>query len=73
MSGSQAIVDIAIADGATLSARCEHPLGAFENPLSRAQIEQKFRTYAQDVLPDTHIADVSRRSSGWKISARCAS
>ena len=58
VNGSQAIVDIEMADGATLSARCEHPLGSFENPLSRAQIEQKFRTYAQDFLPDAHIADV---------------
>jgi 2-methylcitrate dehydratase PrpD len=58
VGGSQATVDIELADGATLSARCEHPLGAFENPVSRAQIEQKFRTYAQDFLPDAHIADV---------------
>jgi 2-methylcitrate dehydratase PrpD len=58
ISGSQSIVDIDMADGKTLSARCEHPLGAFENPLSRAQIEQKFRTYAQGFLPDAHIADV---------------
>jgi 2-methylcitrate dehydratase PrpD len=57
VGGSQAAVDIAMTDGATLSARCEHPLGAFENPVSRAQIEQKFRTYAQGFLPDAHIAD----------------
>jgi 2-methylcitrate dehydratase PrpD len=58
VGGSQATVDIELADGATLSARCEHPLGAFENPVSRGQIEQKFRTYAQGFLPDAHIADV---------------
>ena len=58
VGGSQAVVEIELADGATLSARCEHPLGAFENPVSRAQIEQKFRTYAQSFLPDTHVADV---------------
>src|ERR1700744_3368183 len=58
VSGSQATVDIAMADGSTLSARCEHPLGAFENPVSGAQIAQQFRTYAQDFLPDAHIADV---------------
>ena len=51
VGGSQAIVDIEMADGATLSARCEHPLGSFENPLSRAQIEQKFRTYAKASWP----------------------
>src|SRR5271168_5059432 len=32
---SQAKVDVAIDDGSVLSARCEHPLGALENPLSR--------------------------------------
>jgi len=58
IDGSQAIVDIDTADGATFSAKCEHPLGAYENPLSRAQIEQKFRTYARGVLPDAAIADV---------------
>jgi 2-methylcitrate dehydratase PrpD len=58
VGGSQAIVDIEIADGATLSARCIHPLGSFENPLSRAQIEQKFRAYAKGVLPESHVTDV---------------
>src|SRR6202140_252836 len=57
VGGSQATVDIAMADGTTHTVRCEHPLGAFENPVSRAQIEQKFRTYAQNFLPDAHIAD----------------
>jgi 2-methylcitrate dehydratase PrpD len=58
VGGSQAVVDIEIADGKTLSARCQHPLGSFENPLSRAQIEQKFRTYAKDFLPDNQVAEV---------------
>jgi 2-methylcitrate dehydratase PrpD len=56
--GSQASVDIDTAAGATLSARCEHPLGAFEDPLSRRQIEQKFRTYAEAVLSEAQVADV---------------
>ena len=58
IDGSQALVDIDTADGATLSARCEHPLGSCENPLSRAQIEQKFRTYAQGFMPDRAVDDV---------------
>ena len=58
IDGSQAIVEIDTADGATFSAKCEHPLGAYENPLTRAQIEQKFRSYARGVLPDAAIADV---------------
>jgi 2-methylcitrate dehydratase PrpD len=55
VKGSQAKVDVVMDGGATLSARCEHPLGSFENPLPRAQIEQKFRTYAASVLPAAAI------------------
>jgi 2-methylcitrate dehydratase PrpD len=58
LSGSQAKMDVILSDGATLSAHCEHPLGAFENPLSRAQVEQKFRLYAASVLPDVRIEQV---------------
>jgi len=50
VKGSQAKVDVMMDDGATFAAACEHPLGSFENPLSRGQIEQKFRTYAAGVL-----------------------
>ncbi len=56
VTGSQAKVDVVMDDGATRSARCEYPLGSAENPLSRAQIEQKFRLYADGVLPDANIA-----------------
>jgi 2-methylcitrate dehydratase PrpD len=50
VKGSQAKVDVVMDDGPTFSAACEHPLGSFENPLSRGQIEQKFRTYAAGIL-----------------------
>jgi 2-methylcitrate dehydratase PrpD len=55
---AQAAVEIETADGAVLSSRCEHPLGSCENPLSRAQVEQKFRTYARGQLPDPLVAEV---------------
>ena len=58
VAGSQAVVDVDLADGTTLAALCRHPLGSFENPLSRAQIEQKFRAYAKDFLPESHVAEV---------------
>jgi 2-methylcitrate dehydratase PrpD len=58
LSNAQAAVEIETVDGAVLAARCEHPLGAYENPLSRAQVEQKFRTYAQGQLPDPLIDEV---------------
>ena len=58
LSGSQAKVDLLLTDGARLSAHCEHPLGAFENPLSQSQVEQKFRLYAAGLLPDARIEEV---------------
>src|SRR5262249_48280940 len=55
LSGVQAVVEIETDQG-TLTARCEHPRGSAENPLSRAQIESKFRTYADGVLAPAAIA-----------------
>jgi 2-methylcitrate dehydratase PrpD len=55
---SQAKVDIAMDDGTVLAARCEHPLGSLENPVSRAQVEQKFRLYAEGVIPQANVARV---------------
>ena len=56
LTGVQAVVKIET-DGATLTARCDHPRGSAENPLSRAQIESKFRTYADGVLAPSAIAE----------------
>jgi 2-methylcitrate dehydratase PrpD len=58
IEGSQAKVDVETVDGQTFASRCDYPLGSYENPLSRGQIEQKFRTYAKGALPDAHVADV---------------
>jgi len=58
LTGAQAVVTIEMADGTTLEARCEHPRGSFENPLSRAQIEGKFRTYADSRIPHDRSDDV---------------
>jgi 2-methylcitrate dehydratase PrpD len=56
LSGVQAAVEIET-DGTTLNTRCDHPRGSAENPLSRAQIETKFRTYAEGVLSPTAITE----------------
>jgi len=58
LSGVQAIVEIETVAGKTLSSRCDHPRGSPENPLSRAQIESKFRTYARGRLSDGQVEDV---------------
>jgi 2-methylcitrate dehydratase PrpD len=64
LSGNVCAVEIEMVDGKTLSSRCEHPRGSPKNPLSRAQIETKFRSYAKGVLPDAQceaaIAAVNR-------------
>jgi 2-methylcitrate dehydratase PrpD len=58
LTGVQAVVEIEMLDGKTLSARCDHPRGSAENPLSRAQIESKLRTYADGVLSPAHVDQV---------------
>lgn len=50
LSNGQAIAEIDLRNGQTLSARCDHPLGAPENPLSAAQCEQKLRSCADGRL-----------------------
>jgi hypothetical protein len=47
-----------MADSQSFSARCDHPLGAPENKLSRPQVEAKFRTYAAERLAQPQIEDV---------------
>jgi len=58
LTGVQSTVEIEVADGSKLTSRCEHPRGSYENPLSRAQVESKFRTYAKGLLSDAHIDGV---------------
>lgn len=58
LTGVQATVEIDMADGSTLAMRCDHPRGSYENPLTRTQVEGKFRTYAKGVLSDSHIDGV---------------
>jgi len=58
LSGNVCTVDIEMTDGRTLSERCEHPRGSHENPLTRAQIEDKFRTYARGAISDSAANEV---------------
>jgi 2-methylcitrate dehydratase PrpD len=58
LSGVQALAEVEMMNGEKFSVRCEHPLGAPENRLSRAQVEDKFRTYAKGRLSDVRIEDV---------------
>lgn len=57
LAGVQAIVEAQTADGATVAVRCDHPRGSPENPLTRAQIEDKFRAYAKGRIPAAHVEE----------------
>ena len=57
LSGVQSAIELEMKDGSKLSSRCDHPRGSYENPLSRDQIEGKFRTYARGVLSNAHIEE----------------
>lgn len=57
LTGVQAIVEADLADGKTVAVRCEHSKGSPENPLSRAEIEEKFRFYGKGVLPGARIEE----------------
>jgi 2-methylcitrate dehydratase PrpD len=58
LSGVAATVDIETVGGESFSARCDQPLGAPENRLSRAQIEAKFRTYAAGRIGQPEVEEV---------------
>jgi 2-methylcitrate dehydratase PrpD len=50
LTGVQAIVEAETTAGRIVKVRCDTPRGSPENPLTRAQIEAKFRTYAKGRL-----------------------
>jgi len=56
--GTQALVEIERMDASNITVRCEHSKGSPENPLSRAQIEAKFRTYAKTRLSEARVEEV---------------
>jgi 2-methylcitrate dehydratase PrpD len=57
LSGVQAVVEAETTAGRTVTARCEHPRGAPENPLKRAEIEDKLRSYGKALLSQSAIEE----------------
>ncbi len=55
LKGGQCVAEILTKSGETVSARCDFPLGAPENPVTSQQIEDKFRTYAGSILPTANV------------------
>jgi 2-methylcitrate dehydratase PrpD len=58
LSGGQCVAEVETKNDGHFTARCEYPLGAPENPVTRQQIEDKFRTYAQTRLPSSQVEGV---------------
>ena len=58
LTGVQAIVEAEMADGVTIKVRCDTPRGSPDNPLTQAQLEAKFRTYAKPRLSSARIEEV---------------
>jgi len=58
LTGVQSTAEIDMADGKTLAARCDYPRGAAENPMTPAQIDDKFRTYAAARLSEAAVESV---------------
>jgi 2-methylcitrate dehydratase PrpD len=58
LSIMQTVVDVEMANGKVHTVRSDHPKGSFQNPLSRKEVEEKFRVYAKSRLPASDIEDV---------------
>ena len=63
LSGVQCVVAAETVDGRTVSVRCDHPRGSPENPLTRGEVEEKFRVYARSVLSGPAIEKAIRTIS----------
>src|SRR5690606_6388930 len=64
LGGGQCIATVRTKDARTLTARCDYPLGAPENPMTRGQVEDKFRTYARERLPAFRSEEVIAMVAG---------
>ena len=57
LSGVQARVEAQTTDGSSVTVRCDQPKGAPERPLTRAEVEGKFRTYAKARLSADRVEE----------------
>ena len=58
LTGVQVVVQAETADGRTIKLRCDTPPGSAETPLTLAQVEAKFRTYAKTRLSGARVEEV---------------
>jgi 2-methylcitrate dehydratase PrpD len=58
LSASDSTAEIEMIDGKLYATRCTRPRGVPENPLSRAQLEEKFRIYGSARMPASQLASI---------------
>jgi 2-methylcitrate dehydratase PrpD len=63
----EAHVAVTLRDGRTLEQHVEHALGTIQRPMSDADLEEKFRSLAADVLPPAQIDGLI--ATCWKLDA----
>lgn len=80
LTTGQAIAEVEMTDGSVHSARCDHPLGAPDNPMSPAQVEEKLRRCASYSLSDSQtdelvsaVADIENLKSARELMALLSS
>ena len=54
----QTAVEVEMTDGKVHTVRSDYPKGSFENPLSRKEVEDKFRVYAKGQLSPSAIEEI---------------
>jgi 2-methylcitrate dehydratase PrpD len=54
----QTAVELEMTDGTVHKVKSDHPKGSFENPLSRKEVEEKFRVYAKGRLSPSAIDEI---------------
>ena len=55
LSGAEATVEVTLSTGTVAAARCTHTRGSPEHPLTTAQVEAKFRRYAEPGLTTSQV------------------
>ena len=63
LTPGQAIAEVDTKGGKTFRARCDYPLGAPENPLTSAQLEEKLRICADNRLSDSRVDELTNAIS----------
>lgn len=69
LSGAEAIVEVVLWNGTSLTSWCSHTKGSPEYPMTTEQVEAKFRRYASPVLSTEQVDGVIQAVAGLEYVA----